>query len=72
MKGILKPIDYSTKQQDVNHVFFGKSVTIIEQKKYGYWYSIDDFPNNKENLFFAPTDEIEIIDNPTEKGGGEE
>lgn len=73
MKGIFKPIDYRTYEQDINHIHYGKSVTILEKDRFGYRFSIDDFPNcnnrEKKNRFYARHEEIEITDNSTEKDG---
>ena len=33
MKGIFRPIDYRTHEQDVNHIHYGKSITILGKDK---------------------------------------
>ena len=76
MKGIFRPIDYRTHEQDISHIHYGKAITILEKDRFGYWFSIDDFPNcnhrEKQNRFYASHEEIEFIDHPTKKGGVEE
>ena len=76
MKGIFRPIDYRTHDQNTSHIHYGKAITILEKDIFGYWFSIDDFPNcnhrEKQNRFYASHEEIEFIDHPTEKGGEQE
>ena len=76
MKGIFRPIDYRTHKQNISHIHYGKTVTILGKDRIYYCFSIDDFPNcnhrEKQNRFHASHEEIEIIDHPTEKGGADE
>lgn len=73
MKGIFRPIDYRTGEQEIGHIHYGKSVTILEDDGRMYCFAFDDFPNcngkQTKNRFWANHEEIEIIDPPTEKGG---
>ena len=65
MKGILRPIDHRTGEQDTNHIHYGKSITILGKDRLYYCYSIDDFPNcngrEKKNRFYAIPEEIEVL-----------
>ena len=45
MKGIFRPIDYRTGEQDTSHIHYGKSVTILEDDGIMYCFALDDFPN---------------------------
>ena len=71
MKGIFRPIDYRTGEQDTSHIYYGKSVTILEDDGIMYCFALDDFPNcnwkETKNRFWANHEEIEIVVNPTEK-----
>lgn len=65
MKGIFRPIDYRTHEQDINHIHYGKSVTILGKDKIYYCFAVDDFPNcngrEQKNRFYAKHEEIEVL-----------
>lgn len=73
MKGIFRPIDYRIREQNTNHIHYGKTITILEDDGRMYCFAFDEFPNcnwkESKNKFWANHEEIEIIDHPTEKGG---
>lgn len=76
MKGVFRPIDYRTEEQNISHIHYGKSVTILEDESRIYCFAFNDSPNcnwkERKNRFWANHEEIEISDPPTEKGGVQE
>lgn len=60
---IYRPIDYVTKTENVNHIHYGKKVTVIDFDVLGrIWIAINDFPqcNQREyhNRFLAEIYEL--------------
>lgn len=62
---IWKPIDHRDHSQDINHIWYGATGTVIEISRFHACIALDDFPNcngrKQKNRFWANFDELEKV-----------